>query len=101
MWAKYSKHNTFPKQHEIAFAQYLVNMHKKGGITLHNIFSHLVLQIVRSLNDFYDISYSCKTIRIKYYVLQKLAKLYISFKRKSTSMGWYPNNYIFVMDDTH
>ena len=72
-----------------------------GEITLHNISSHLVLKIVKILNDFYDISYSCKTIRAKYYALQKLVKLYISFKKKGASMGWNADNYTFVMDDAH
>lgn len=96
---KYSEHNTFTPEHEIAFAQHLVNMHRNGEISSHNIGSRVIPEITRMLNETFGTSFPRNTIQSKYYALQNLTRLYISFKRRGTGMGWDSTNYTFMMDD--
>ena len=95
----YSERVHFSKDHEIAFAQHLVNMHRVNEIRDNNISSYVVPEIQRRLNGQYGTSFPFDSIRGKYYVMRELTKLYISFKRKGMGLGWDSQNHTFLMDD--
>ena len=91
--------NSFTPKQEIVFAQYLVQMHRNGEISAHNIGSHVVLEITRLLNDTSGTSFPRSAIRLKYYTFQNLISMYFSFKKRGTVMRWDSTYYIFMMDD--
>ena len=97
--AKYSQRNSFTEQHEIAFAQHLLSMHRKGEITPNNIGSHVIPEVMATLNATFGTFFPKNTIRSKYYALQSQTRLYISFKRRGTGMGWDSSKYTLMMDD--
>ena len=96
---KYPKRNSFTSKHEFAFAEHLVHMHRSGEILSHNIGSHVVLEVINMLLQRFGISFPSNSIRSKYYALQGLTRLYISFKKRGTGMGGDSTNYTFMMDD--
>ncbi|XP_027076684.2 uncharacterized protein [Coffea arabica] len=78
--------NFTPKM-ETAIAEQLLNMHRNGEISSQTIGSHVVPQITRMLAETFGVSFPRDTIRWKYYALQNLTRLYISFKKRGTGMG--------------
>lgn len=90
--------NFTPKM-ETAIAEQLLNMHRNGEISSQTIGSHVVPQITRMLAETFGVSFPRDTIRSKYYALQNLTRLYISFKKRGTGMGWDSTNFTFMMDD--
>ncbi|XP_027097874.2 uncharacterized protein [Coffea arabica] len=74
-------------------------MHRMGEITPNNIGSHAIPEVMATLNATFGTSFPKITIRSKYYALQSLTRLYISFKRRGTGMGWDSSKYTLMMDD--
>ena len=62
-------------------------MHRKGEITPTTIGSHVIPEVMATLNATFGTYFPKNAIRSKYYALQSLTKLYISFKRRGTGMG--------------
>ncbi|XP_027066453.1 uncharacterized protein [Coffea arabica] len=89
----------YSRQHEIQFANHLVEMHRQGEIR-DNISSYVVPEIQRRLNGQYGTSFTEDSIRGKYYALRGETKLYISFKRRGTGMGWDSQKFTWLMDDS-
>lgn len=96
----YSKRMHFSIEHEIAFAQCLVNLHRKREISVNNISSYVVPHVQRLFQENYETHYKTDTLRAKYYAFRDTTKLYIAFKRRGTGMGWDSQNYTFLMDDS-
>ncbi|XP_071912792.1 uncharacterized protein [Coffea arabica] len=82
-----------------AIAQQLVHMHRNREIALEKITSHVVPQITTMLTETFGVVFPRDTVQSKYYALQNLTKLYMSFKKRDTGMGWDSTNYTFMMDD--
>ncbi|XP_071923008.1 uncharacterized protein [Coffea arabica] len=95
----YKERNTFTPDMKIAMAQQLVNMHRNGEIAPHTIGSHVVPRITTMLTEIFGVAFPRDTIQQKYYALQNLTRLYMSFKRRGTGIGWDSTNYTFMMDD--
>ena len=95
-----SKSFNFSKQHEIAFAHHLLNIHRAREIKDNNISSFVVPEIQRQLNCQYGTVFTFDSIRAKYYALQKLTKLYIAFKRRGTGLGWDSQKFTWLMDNS-
>ena len=96
---KYSKRNSFTSEHEFAFAEHLLHMHRNGEISSQNIGSHVIPEVTNMLLQRFGIPFPSNSIRSKYYALQSITRLYISFKKRGTGMGWDSTNYTFMMDD--
>ncbi|XP_071924260.1 uncharacterized protein [Coffea arabica] len=96
---KYSKRNSFTSEHEFVFAEHLLHMHRSGEISSQNIGSHVIPEVTNMLLQRFGIPFPSNSIRSKYYALQSITRLYISFKKRGTGMGWDSTNYTFMMDD--